>query len=99
MDLQTRLIEAKERLSRAAQACLENRAGAAEQANAAQAEVTTLLALQRAQGGQQCKAPGCGCLTFRGLCDLHRPPDVWTEVRNVLDELNQGEHHDRRTHP
>lgn len=46
-NLQHQLERAKERLMRAAQACLQNLPGAAEQANAAQAEVTALLALIR----------------------------------------------------
>jgi len=42
-NLPQRLAEAKERLSQAAQGCLENRPGAAERADAAQAEVDALL--------------------------------------------------------
>lgn len=54
MDLNDRLAEAKRRLSIAAQGCLQNRPGAAEEANAARAEVDALLALMKAQAGHVC---------------------------------------------
>lgn len=49
MNLENRLAEAKRRLSQAAQHCLENKPGAAEEANEAQAEVNAILALLKAQ--------------------------------------------------
>ena len=48
--LESRLLAAKQKLTRAAQGCLENRAGAAEAADHAKAEVETVLALMRAAG-------------------------------------------------
>jgi hypothetical protein len=49
--LESRLQAAKEKLTRAAQGCLENRAGAAAEANSAQAEVDAIRALMKAQAG------------------------------------------------
>lgn len=47
MNPQARLREAKDRLSAAAAACLRGEPGAAEEANAARAEVDALLAQER----------------------------------------------------
>lgn len=87
--LQVQLRAAKAKLSAAAQDCLSGKPGAPEAANQAQAEVTALLAMQRAQAGQVCSEPGCKRLTLRGLCDVHRPLDPWSEVRHVLDEIGK----------
>jgi len=89
--LASRLQEAKERLSRAAQACLENRAGAAQEADEAQAEIESIRALMRAQAGQVCSEPGCMTITLHDKCDLHRPPDIWGESRRTIDELQAQE--------
>jgi hypothetical protein len=95
-DLQTQLERAKAKLSAAAGACLRNEPGAAEAANVANAEVAGLLAMQRAQRGEQCRAPGCRTLTLRGLCDAHRPQGEWAISEQVRDELNQ-QHNEGQT--
>jgi hypothetical protein len=47
-DLQARLDDAKDRLDRAARDCLLNRPGAAQEADAALAEVLAIQAMMRA---------------------------------------------------
>jgi len=68
--LENRLADAKKRLSEAAAACLENRPGAADEADAAQADVQAALALQRA--ARRCAEPGCNTITLHDRCERHR---------------------------
>lgn len=89
MDLQTKLIEAKRRLSEAAASCLRNEPGAPEAADQAKAEVDALQAMKRAQGPHQCRFPGCLTLTVKTYCARHRPLAEWQISSEVKDELNQ----------
>jgi hypothetical protein len=75
IDLQTQLMEAKRRLSQAAQDCLAGVPGAAEAANQARAEFDALLLIERTLGACECRWPGCRTLTVdgSGLCARHRP--------------------------
>jgi predicted RNA-binding Zn ribbon-like protein len=91
-DLPTQLEQAKRRLSKAAARCANpNDAGAPAEADTALAEVASLQATMKASKSRPCKEPGCGRLTLQDKCDRHRAPDVWSESRKILDELQGGE--------
>ena len=75
IDLQHQLEQAKQALNRAAADCLKNVPGAAERADAANAEVQSLQALQRrgAPGrARLCEADGCTVITLEPRCWRHR---------------------------
>lgn len=82
MDADERLRSAKARLNRAAQACLENRPGAADEADAAHRELENLRARTK-----QCDFPGCSTLTVQRYCARHRPQAGWAIGEQVRDEI------------
>jgi len=72
-DLQSKLKTAKARLNRAAARCLNpHDHGAAVEADEALAQVASLQAMLNMQ--RRCTEPGCGRLTLRDKCDVHREP-------------------------
>ena len=87
VELTAKLAAAKQKLNRAAQACLRNEPGAADEADRALAEVASLQAMLNMQ--RRCTEPGCGRVTLRDKCDRHRAPDIWDEVRGHLERLRQ----------
>jgi hypothetical protein len=86
-NLESKLTEAKARLSRAAAGCLAGVPGAAEAANQARAEVDALLLIERTLGACECRWPGCRTLTVdgSGLCARHRPQD------QQVDDVEAGQ--------
>lgn len=77
-----RLAEAKARLSRAAERYLRNEPGAAEEADAARAEVDALRAIERAR---LCAFDGCQTITVELFCWRHRLPPA------TAGKLSDGE--------
>lgn len=51
----------------------------------------TAMAAFTPRRAHRCAADNCQTITIELYCWRHKPADVWSEVRNVLDELNQKE--------